>query len=95
MDGSQLITAGGLAIDGDGDRIPGGTLTFDFFRLFGDSDGNGGVDFTDLAAFRLALGGPSTSPPIAYNPAFDFDGNGNVDFSDLAAFRLRLGTSLP
>ena len=52
-------------------------------------------DFTDLAAFRLALGGPSATPFIAYNPAFDADGDGDVDFTDLAQFRLRLGTTLP
>ena len=69
-------------------------FTADFHRLFGDADGSGGVDFSDLAAFRLALGGPSTNPFVAYNPIFDSDGNGNVDFSDLAAFRLRLGTSV-
>ena len=84
-----------LAIDADGDRAPGGTLTANFHRLFGDSDGDADVDFTDLAAFRLALGGPSTTPPILYNPAFDSDGDGDVDFTDLAQFRLRLGTVLP
>jgi hypothetical protein len=94
VDGSQLITTGGLAVDADGDRAPGGTLTFDFHRLFGDSDGDADTDFTDLAQFRLALGGPSTTPFIAYNPAFDSDGDGDVDFTDLAQFRLRLGTVL-
>jgi hypothetical protein len=95
VDGSQLITAGGVAIDADGDRAPGGTLTVDFHRLFGDSDGDADTDFTDLARFRLALGGPSTTPLIVYNPVFDSDGDGDVDFTDLAQFRLRLGTVLP
>jgi hypothetical protein len=58
VDGDQLVTLGGVAVDADGDRAPGGVLTYNFFRLFGDSDGNGLVDFTDLGQFRLALGGP-------------------------------------
>jgi hypothetical protein len=95
VDGNQLITAGGVAIDADGDRAPGGTLNVDFHRLFGDSDGDADTDFTDLARFRLALGGPSTTPLIVYNPVFDSDGDGDVDFTDLAQFRLRLGTVLP
>jgi hypothetical protein len=94
VDGDQLFTVDDLAIDADGDNYVGGTFTLDFHRLFGDSDGDGDTDFTDLAQSRMSLGGPSTSPFIAYNPIFDSDGDGDVDFTDLAQFRLRLGTVL-
>ena len=56
MDGSLLRNANGVAVDGDGDSNPGGTLSADFQRRFGDFDGNGVVDFLDFAQFRLRLG---------------------------------------
>jgi VCBS repeat-containing protein len=95
IDGEQLAGTGGQPIDADGDHQPGGVFSADFHRLFGDADGDGDTDFSDLAQFRLVLGGPSVSPFIAYNPVFDSDGDGDVDFTDLAQFRLRLGTVLP
>jgi VCBS repeat-containing protein len=95
VDGGQLITTSGQAIDGDGDHLGGGAFVLDFHRLFGDADGDADTDFTDLARFRQALGGPSVNPFIAYNPIFDSDGDGDVDFTDLAQFRQRLGTVLP
>jgi hypothetical protein len=72
-----------------------GAFVLDVHRLFGDSDGDADTDFTDLARVRQALGGPSTTPLIVYNPVFDSDGDGDVDFTDLAQFRQRLGTVLP
>jgi hypothetical protein len=54
-----------------GNSTFGATATDNFFRMYGDSNGDGRVDGTDFAALRAALAG-------AYNPAFDFDGNGSV-----------------
>src|SRR5205823_15060478 len=87
------ISAGGSLLDGDGNGTPGGNHALGFFRLFGDSDGDGDVDGLDLAAFRNAYGSTSTDPN--YNRAFDFDGDGDVDGLDLGQFRLRYGTTLP
>jgi len=55
-----------------------------FHRLFGDSDGDGDVDNSDLRNFRLALAG-------AYVHFFDSDDDGDVDNSDLIRFRANLG----
>jgi len=78
------------ALDGDGDGQFGGNRVFgavaadNFFRKFGDSDGNRTVDGLDLARFRQSFLTPSN-----YKWYFDFDGNGDVDGLDLAHFRLR------
>ena len=59
------------------------------FRLFGDSDGSGGVDFlVDFIAFRNAFanGGP--------NSIFDFDNSNSVDFLvDFINFRNRFNAT--
>ena len=90
IDASKISTGNGN-LDGDangtygGDYAVTGSTANKFFRLFGDSDGSGTMDFlTDFIAFRnaFASGGPST--------IFDFDANGSVDFlNDFIAFRNR------
>ncbi len=74
----------------------GGTLASDrtdeFFRLYGDINGDARVDFTDLFAFRAALG--SQQGDTNYRAAFDYNGDGLVDFLDFFRFRPRLGTTI-
>ena len=53
-----------------GDNQFGEAYSDKFFRMFGDSDGDGDVDGTDTVAFRRAQ--------VAYNAALDWDGNGSV-----------------
>jgi hypothetical protein len=56
-------------------------------RLFGDVDGNGTVDATDLSFFP-AFGAAANSP-------FDFNSNGDIDAAtDLAQFGNRFGITL-
>ena len=55
----------------------------DFFRIFGDKDGNGTTNFGDfssafLPAFGAMLGDPE------FDDAMDFNGDGNVNFADFA-----------
>ena len=81
------------ALDGNGDGFAGGVYSVTgstankFFRLFGDSDSSGQVDFlTDFIAFRNAFNEVSS--------VFDFDNSGTVDFlTDFIAFRNRFNAT--
>jgi hypothetical protein len=61
-----------------------------FHRYFGDRDGDGDVDGTDVNAIVPALFNPAN-----YDPAFDFDGDADVDGTDVNAFVRRLFVPLP
>ncbi len=58
---------------GDGDNEFGDRAVDNFFRLFGDSDGNGVVNSLDTGAFARAIS--------TYNAAVDFNGDGLVQNS--------------
>ncbi len=58
---------------GDGDNEFGDRAVDNFFRLFGDTDGNGIVNSLDTGAFAKAL--------TTYNAAVDFNGDGVVQNS--------------
>ncbi len=58
---------------GDGDNEFGDRAVDNFFRLFGDSDGNGWVNSLDTGAFSRAT--------LVYNAAVDFNGDGLVQNS--------------
>ncbi|WP_158222683.1 choice-of-anchor D domain-containing protein [Rhodopirellula sp. MGV] len=63
-------------------------LNDQFFRLFGDIDGNQTLNAIDLAAFQSAmLPAPAGS---GYTVQFDYDSDGDIDQTDLAQFRRRL-----
>jgi uncharacterized protein YdeI (BOF family) len=86
----------GIGFDGDEDSQPGGDFLFgtsdtdDFFRLFGDVNGDESTDFTDFLALRTAYGDAGE-----YRDDLDFDLDENVDFTDFLAFRERYGQSIP
>ena len=63
------ITTGGTAMTGNATF---GTLASDnFFRMYGDSNGDGVSSGNDLSAYRTAL--------TTFNAAFDFNGDGVVN----------------
>lgn len=69
IDPSKVQQADGQTLSGNNQF--GASATVDkFFRMFGDSDGDGDVDGSDTVRFRSAQG--------AYNAAFDWNGNGTV-----------------
>ncbi|MGV3486424.1 MAG: SdrD B-like domain-containing protein, partial [Planctomycetaceae bacterium] len=78
-------------MDGDADGFAGGDLLFGdrmadrFFRLYGDSDGNGAVDLVDYFAFRSTYG--LSSSQAGYNYSFDADDDGIIGLFDYFAFR--------
>jgi hypothetical protein len=77
----------GRDLDGDGDGSAGGDKLDSFFRLFGDSDGDGRVDERDrelfLSVFKTKAG------DAGYLWYFDFDGDGDVDGRDNGQFNRR------
>jgi hypothetical protein len=81
----------GRELDGDGDGSAGGDLVDSFFRLFGDSNGDGGVDRQDRDAFRSAF--KTNAGDAGYLWYFDFNGDGNVDGRDNGQFNRRFGQS--
>jgi len=82
------ITASQVTATGSGARMNndfqfGATAADHFFRLFGDADGNGNVDFLDFSsAFLPAFGVSNTSP--GYRDEMDADGDHDVDFLDFS-----------
>jgi hypothetical protein len=79
----------GRELDGDGDGTSGGDRVDNFFRLFGDSDGDRDVDQLDLA--RLLSTFRKHQGDAGFLWYFDYDGDGDVDGLDMAQFNHRRG----
>ena len=84
----SITDAVGNALDGDGDGSAGGNATDDFFRLFGDINGDRTVNIIDFFQFRNAFGNSEL------DERFDFNGDGTVNILDFFQFRSRFGTSV-
>ncbi len=82
---AHLRDAAGNALDGNGDGIAGDARVDDFFRFFGDYDGDRDVDAADYLFFRRTY--RRTSGDVFFNDAFDQDGDGDVDALDYLGFR--------
>ncbi len=70
------VRSGGVFLDGDNNGTPGGNRTDSFSRLFGDVNGDGIVNYSDLLVYKQtrALG--------LYNNAFDFNNDGVINDAD-------------
>ena len=94
---TNLVSAGGVPLDGDDDGLPGGNYTFGddqgFFRLFGDVNGDRTVNGLDLVYFRDAFG--SQIGDAYFLGYLDFDADGVINGFDFGQFRIRFGVSLP
>ena len=75
----------GNALDGDRDGAPGAAQVDEFFRFFGDSDGDRDVDGQDYGRFGLTAF--KRSGDVGFNPIFDSDGDGDVDGQDYVPIR--------
>jgi hypothetical protein len=84
--GDHIRDEVGRELDGDHDGNAGGERVDAFFRLFGDSDGDGDVDRLDRDLFRSAFKSAGESGYLWY---FDFDGDGDVDGRDNGQFNRR------
>ncbi|MEM0926611.1 MAG: dockerin type I domain-containing protein, partial [Planctomycetota bacterium] len=95
VDASQVWSLRtGLTLDGDSDDQAGGDFRFgsiatdEFFRLFGDTDGDRDVDASDFNEFTRAFGQSQSQPD--YRSDLDVDADGSIGAFDLAEFRKRL-----
>ena len=99
VDGSLVqSTASGNLLDGDSDGVAGGSFLFgdtideQFFRFYGDIDGDRDVDGLDFGQFRTTFF--KSAGDADYNEYFDFDNDGDVDGIDFGQFRQRFFTTL-
>ena len=63
-----------------------------FFRLFGDTNGNGVVDNADSFAFAKALN--KSSSQAGYLWYLDYNDDGKIDVNDYAQFKKRYGKTI-
>ena len=83
------------------DYIFGGQLKADldndnFFRWYGDTNGDGDTDFTDFASGFLPAFGSESGVGTNYHEGLDQNGDGFVDFTDFASgFLPKFGTERP
>ncbi|MCA9158377.1 MAG: cadherin domain-containing protein, partial [Planctomycetales bacterium] len=87
---THIRNLSGSALDGDG--ISGESVIDEFFRFFGDIDGDRDVDAIDYAGLRTTY--RKSVNDSGYNSVFDYDGDNDVDAADLAMFRERYRTRL-
>jgi hypothetical protein len=66
--GSQVHDPFNVALDGAGTGVPGSDRVDTFFRLFGDSNGDGHVDVQDLLAFLSTFGRHAGDPGRRCHP---------------------------
>jgi hypothetical protein len=83
IDGSMILDNFGNLVDASNSGTAGSTGTINFFRFFGDVNGDGIVDATDYLAFRAAYLSGVVTPA---NSFFDFNGDGLFTVVDLNAF---------
>ena len=82
-------------LDGDNNGSFGGNYVFgaqridNFFRLYGDSDGDRDVDNLDYARFRTTFN--KTPADTGFLWYFDSDGDKDVDTTDFNVFRVQMG----
>jgi hypothetical protein len=70
----------GHELDGDGNGLSGGNHVDDFFRLFGDADGDHDVDNLDFDQFKDTRFLHFSDPGFLWY--FDFDGDGAISPKD-------------
>lgn len=91
LDGHVSDLAGNV-LDGDGDGKAGGAAVDEFFRFYGDTDGDSDVDGQDYVRFGLAF--LNRSGDKNYNPSLDYDDDGDIDGQDYGQFGRRFLKSI-
>lgn len=91
-----VATGTTITLDGDRDGVNGGDQSTEFFRLFGDVNGDRQVDGLDLAAANpFPFNGNNNQAAVsagdpAYQWYYDVNGDGQIDQTDLDAFMANL-----
>ena len=94
---AKVTGTGGAALNGGSQNYISPSDTYQgsglhLYRIFGDGDGNGVVDATDLSYFRSTFNYNWTDAEfLAY---FDCNNSGAVDASDLGQFRSRFNQNV-
>ena len=89
---SSQVSAGGVALDGDGNGTPGGDSVTALHRLYGDANGDRRVDNVDFFQLRGTFG--LMTGQTGFLAFFDINGDGRVDNADFFQLRARFGTTL-
>ena len=89
---ASLLTLNPAPVDGDANGTAGGNRTDNFFRLYGDGNGDATVNATDLILFRAALG--SSTGSSSYRWFFDVNNDGAINAFDFTQFRANLGKTV-
>ncbi len=90
--GASITDEYGRQLDGDANGTAGGNRTDNFFRLYGDGNGDAVVNATDLTLFRAALG--SSTGSSSYRWFFDVNNDGVINAFDYTQFRANLGKTV-
>jgi hypothetical protein len=94
LDATKFHDDSGGTLDGDADGLSGGAYAgFNFFRYYGDVNGDGVVNGLDFGLFRSAFGTATGDP--AYLSYLDYNNDGAINGLDFGQFRSRFGTALP
>ena len=64
-----------------------------FYRMFGDANGDRRVDIADFGQFSTAYGSHSTD--TNYRAYFDWNNDGVIDIADFGQISVRMFTLLP
>ena len=91
-DGRYRVLVTGTGVGGTLGNTMATNTTFEFHRLFGDADGDGGVSINDFNGFAAAFG--AVSPAAAFNAAFDFDGDAGISINDFNEFSSRFSSTV-
>ncbi|QEG23529.1 M4 family metallopeptidase [Mariniblastus fucicola] len=95
VDGNYELTVNGSLLGGS---VPGSDYTFgdqesdNFYRFYGDADGNRNVNVFDLLGFRQTY--QLSDGSLGFDERFDSNGDGTVNIFDLLKFRQNYGESL-
>src|SRR5207249_10686868 len=94
---ASQISAGGQALDGNGDGTPGDNYTFGdaqgLFRFFGDANGDRHVDIADFGFFSTTFN--LSTGQTGFLAYFDFNNDGRIDISEVGQVGVVCFTPLP